>query len=259
LVKLKLKQGNDKEDLIVKKIKIIKNKEEVEMGLFEPRKMQNLEILEELESLSPITDFKAIDLLGENTPQFYCICGKSDRSSIRILKHGLSIKDQGSLSFKATSLLVFTIKEKKSDRYDKYIVISFANATIVLLVKDEEVNPITDHLFISKKLSLSINLLEDDSMLQVHSGGFRHIFREDTKNENKFVDVLQKKTVLFSSVNERQVILGLTGGEILYYELNVDSGNFYYLKEGQLVFIDKKDIGQDISALAIGNIPKDVF
>ena len=31
---------------------------------------------------------------GENTPQFYCICGKGDKSSIRILKHGLSIKEQ---------------------------------------------------------------------------------------------------------------------------------------------------------------------
>jgi splicing factor 3B subunit 3 len=63
------------------------------------KKIENLDLIDELESLSPITDFKAVDLLNENTPQFYCICGRGDRSSLKILKHGLSVKEQGKFYF----------------------------------------------------------------------------------------------------------------------------------------------------------------
>jgi splicing factor 3B subunit 3 len=133
------------------------------------------------------------------------------------------ISQKGSLFFKISLNSIFTIKEKKDDKFDKYIIVTFSNNTFVLVVKDDEVVRTNEHNFITDKSSLSVNLLADNSILQIHQAGFRHIFNKTINNE-KFVDIKQKKNILFCCVNERQIVLYLTGGELIYYELNVEKG-----------------------------------
>ena len=43
---------------------------------FSPRALKNLILIDELESLSPVTDMKITDLHGEDTPQIYTACGR---------------------------------------------------------------------------------------------------------------------------------------------------------------------------------------
>jgi len=40
---------------------------------FTPRSLRNLELIDEMESLSPITDMKVADLTRELTPQIYTV------------------------------------------------------------------------------------------------------------------------------------------------------------------------------------------
>ena len=54
-----------------------------ETHLYSPRALKNLVMVDELESLAPITSCQITDLAGEDTPQFYALCGRGPRSTLR--------------------------------------------------------------------------------------------------------------------------------------------------------------------------------
>lgn len=65
--------------------------DEEDTFFFIPRKLKNLALLDEMDSLSPITTCNVADLAKEDTPQLYVTCGRGSRSSLRILRHGLEV------------------------------------------------------------------------------------------------------------------------------------------------------------------------
>lgn len=71
-------------------------------------------------------------------------------------------------------------------------------------------------------------------MIQVHPGGIRHIRGDKRIHEWKTPG---KKTIVHAASNERQVVIALSGGDILYFELDI---------QGQLTDIDKKFLGREV-------------
>ncbi len=65
--------------------------DEGETFFFEARPLKNLVLIDELDSLSPIIYCQIADLANEDTPQLYAACGRSARSSLRVLRHGLEV------------------------------------------------------------------------------------------------------------------------------------------------------------------------
>ncbi len=65
--------------------------EEEDTFFFVPRKLKNLILVDEMDSLSPITACHIADLANEDTPQLYVTCGRGARSTLRILRHGLEV------------------------------------------------------------------------------------------------------------------------------------------------------------------------
>jgi len=91
---------------------------------------------------------------------------------------------------------------------------------------------------------LSLSLLGESSLLQIHPNGIRHI-REDKRIHEWRTP--GKKTIVQSAVNSRQVVIGLTGGELVYFELD---------PTGNLMDVHRKEMRNDIACLAIGPIPE---
>jgi splicing factor 3B subunit 3 len=58
---------------------------------FDPRPLTNLELLDRLDSLAPITDMKVANLANEEIPQIYAACGRGARSTLRVLRPGLAV------------------------------------------------------------------------------------------------------------------------------------------------------------------------
>ena len=77
-------------------------------------------------------------------------------------------------------------------------------------------------------------------VIQVHPEGTRHI-RSGGRKE----DWAAKTTVVKAAVNTTQVVLGLAGGVLKYFELD---------ETGQLIEIEKKEMGQDITSLDVAPI-----
>lgn len=62
--------------------------------------------------------------------------------------------------------------------------------------------------------------------LQIYPDGIRHIRSDKRVNEWKTPG---KKTIVKCAVNQRQVVIALTGGELVYFELDPVSISYYFI------------------------------
>ncbi|KPV75805.1 uncharacterized protein RHOBADRAFT_52830 [Rhodotorula graminis WP1] len=214
------------------------------VALFRPRALDNLAIADELESLAAILDAKVANYLGEDTPQVYAACGRGARSSVRILRQGLEVLEAVSSELPGAPIAVWTTKLRRDDQYDAYIVLSFVNGTLVLSIGDT-IEEVSDTGFLSSAPTLGVQQLGDDALLQIHPRGIRHILADKRVNEWK---VNQGETIVCATTNSRQVVIGLSSGEIVYFELDL---------EGQLnEFQERKAMGAEILALSVAEVPE---
>jgi splicing factor 3B subunit 3 len=210
---------------------------------FEPRPLKNLVLIDEVNSLCPILDFKVADLTNEETPQLYTISGRGPRSSLKIMRHGLTITEMAVSPLPGNPSAIWTVRNSLKEDFDRYIVVSFLNATLVLSI-GETVEESTDSGMIGSSQTLLVANIGEDGIIQIHPGGIRHIRGEKRIHEWKTPG---KKTIVHATSNERQVVIALTGGDILYFELDV---------MGQLMEVDKKFMGKEVACVDIAPIPE---
>ena len=218
--------------------------EAYEPAFFQPRAAENVNLVESVDSLSPITDCRIANLTEEDAPQIYLTCGAGARSSFRTLKHGLEVNDIVDSELPSVPSAVWTTKITRADEYDAYIVLSFTNGTLVLSI-GETVEEVTDTGFLSSAPTLAVQQLGEDALIQVHPRGIRHIRADGKVNE---WPVPQHRTIVAATTNERQVAVALSSGEIVYFEMDVD---------GSLAEYDeKREMSGTVTCLSLGEVPE---
>ena len=132
-----------------------------------------------------------------------------------MLQHGLSVSllSQNTLPYAPRGL--WTLRDEHSG-CDKFMVISFNNATIVLSVGDA-VEQVNDTGFKADEATLLAGVLDGSSYLQVCPGGFRQIFED---GHTKVWDPPSRRSIVCAAMNSRQVVVALSNGEVVYFELD---------------------------------------
>lgn len=96
-------------------------------AFFDPRPLQNLLLVDTISSLDPITDAKAVNLLGQSsdTAQIYAACGRGARSSFRTLRHGLDVAQIVASPLPGVPNAVWTLKltENGESAWRKLIIL----------------------------------------------------------------------------------------------------------------------------------------
>jgi len=212
---------------------------------FEPRPLKHLLLLDELASLSPIT---ALVTDTPRNPQaeagaLYAACGSGARSRLATLRPGVAVTELAVSPLPAAPTAVWTVRKRCSDADDAYIVVSFVNATVVLAV-GEAVEEVYDSGFLGDVPTLAVGTLVDDSLVQVYPGGLRRVMRD--KRVSAWTPP-GRKQVAKVAMNSRQVVLALSGGELLYFELD-DAGN--------LTEVERRETGGDVACLDVGPVPE---
>jgi len=108
-------------------------------------------------SLAPITDMMVADLAQEEASQIYTLCGRGGRSSLRVLKHGLQVTEEASSDLPGVPNGVWTIRGRQEESVDRYIVVSFTNATLVFGVGDS-IEEVTDSGFLGTAPTLQVGV-----------------------------------------------------------------------------------------------------
>ncbi|XP_050301727.1 splicing factor 3B subunit 3 isoform X1 [Anthonomus grandis grandis] len=215
--------------------------EEGDTFFFAPRHLRNLVLVDEIESLSPILSSRVADLAGEDTPQLYMLCGRGPRSSLRVLRHGLEVSEMAVSGLPGNPIAVWTVKKRSDDEFDAFIIVSFANATLVLSI-GETVEEVHDSGFQGITPTLACHALADDALVQVYPDGIRHICADKRVNEWKD----GKKAIVKCAVNQRQVVIALAGGELVYFEMD-PTGSLHEYKE-------RKRMNSDVLCMALGSV-----
>ncbi|XP_014289805.1 splicing factor 3B subunit 3 isoform X1 [Halyomorpha halys] len=217
--------------------------EEGDTFFFAPRPLRNLVLVDEMDSLSPILDCHVADLANEDTPQLYMACGRGPRSTLRVLRHGLEVSEMAVSELPGSPNAVWTVKKRATDEYDAYIVVSFLSATLVLSI-GETVEEVADSGFLGFTSTLACSALGDDAAVQVYPEGVRHI-RSDKRLQDWKVP--GKKQIIKCAVNRRQVVIALTGGELVYFEMD---------PTGQLKEYNQwQEMQCEVVCMALGNAP----
>ena len=209
----------------------------------EPRPLLNLLHVDDIESLAPIVDAKLIDPHKSGMPYLATMCGRGPRSTLRMLQHGLAVSEMAVSELPGNPNAVWTVRKRRDDPHDAYIVVSFVNATLVLSI-GETVEEVTDSGLKADTPTLCCALLGDDALVQVHPGGIRHVQASGREFEWK---PPKGKPVVHAAANARQVVISLSGGEVVYFELDA---------QNMLAEMDKKDTGHEVSCLEIGAVPE---
>jgi splicing factor 3B subunit 3 len=85
--------------------------------------------------------------------------------------------------------------------------------------------------------------VSSDARHQVYPAGLRVIRADKRINEWK---TPQRKSIVRCAVNQRQVVIALVGGDLIYFELDA---------AGQLMETEKRELGQDVACLDIPPVP----
>ncbi|QVM12662.1 pre-mRNA-splicing factor rse1 [Coccidioides posadasii str. Silveira] len=210
---------------------------------FRPRPAENLNLVESINSLNPLMSCKITNLTEDDAPQFYTLSGTGARSTFRTLKHGLEVSEIVESELPSVPSAVWTTKLTRNDQYDAYIILSFSNGTLVLSI-GETVEEVTDTGFLSSAPTLAVQQLGEDSLIQVHPKGIRHIHADRRVNE---WPAPQHRSIVAAATNERQVAVALSSGEIVYFEMDTD---------GSLAEYDeKREMSGTVTCLSLGEIP----
>ncbi|KAI0494610.1 hypothetical protein KFK09_024751 [Dendrobium nobile] len=233
----------DGDDVEASSATLMETEEGFQPVFFQPRGLKNLVRIDHIASLMPIMDMKVLNLFEEETPQIFTLCGRGPRSSIRILRPGLAISEMAVSQLPGVPNAVWTVKKNVSDEFDAYIVVSFPSGTLVLSI-GETVEEVSDSGFLDTTPSLAVSLLGDDSLMQVHPNGIRHIREDGRINEWKTPG---KKTIVKVGSNRLQVVIALSGGELIYFEMDMT---------GQLMEVEKHEMPGDVACLDIAPVPE---
>jgi len=204
---------------------------------------RNLALFDEVESLAPALQMAVADYCQEGTPQVYALCGRGNRSSLRVLRHGIAVHEVVVSEMPGHPSAVWTVKGRKDDEHDKYIVVSFTNATLVLSI-GETVEEVADSGFLAAVPTLAVALLDDNSTLQIHEKGIRHLRADARPAEWKTPG---KKTLERAAANGAQLAVALAGGEVIYFELDAS---------GALAEVATRELGVEVACLDVGEPPE---
>jgi splicing factor 3B subunit 3 len=92
--------------------------------------------------------------------------------------------------------------------------------------------------------TLYCSQLGDDALVQIYPDGIRHIRADKRVNEWK---TPSKRQIVKCAVNQRQVVIALTGGELVYFEMD---------PTGQLnEYTERKDMLSDVVCMALASVP----
>ena len=213
---------------------------------FTPRPLKHLLSLDEPLSLAPVCSMLTDVRQGGHAEAgvIFAACGAGARSRLAFLRPGVSTTELAVSPLPAPPTGVWTVKKRAVDAEDAFIVVSFVNATVVLAVSGA-VEEVHDSGFQADTPSLAVGVLADDSLVQVTPTSMRRV-----KPDKRVTEWAPpgRKTITKVVLNTRQVVLALSGGDLIAFELDDTTG---LLQE-----VGRRETGGDVACLDVGPVPE---
>lgn len=217
---------------------------------FETKANDNIVLVDTNVNLNPMLDLKVIsgDFV-QSLPELYSVTGMGTRSGVKVIHNDIPLSEIVTQDLPSPILHSFTCKIHKNDSFDKFIVLSFFDGSIILSI-GEEVEEAENSGFIDTVTTLNVCQIGADSIVQVHATGLKQIFYSENDEPIKTVDWNPPPgiEVLKSACTNTQVVIALSNGDLVYFETS-DSTDI--LVEYSL----HKEFNASITDVCLGDIP----
>ncbi|CAN6637597.1 pre-mRNA-splicing factor Rse1p [Trichomonascus vanleenenianus] len=206
---------------------------------------ENIQLVHDMNSLDSLMGVDVSTVAIDETPQIHTISGRGSRSTFRTLQYGLPVEEYSSSALPAVPLGIWTVRQRSEDSSDKYIVLAFANRTLVLGV-GENVEEVSDSGFDTSVQTIAVQQLGSNAILQVHQNGLRSI--SESGEINEWTPGQDDGYVVHASTNNAQVVLALSTNKLVYFEVDED---------GELnEFNERPEVSGGIACLSVGDVPE---
>ncbi|KAG0680909.1 pre-mRNA-splicing factor rse1 [Pichia californica] len=228
--------------------------EEEEISLiFEPRKPENINLVSIKSCLNPLMDMKSTpgDFLS-TLPELYSITGTGPRSTIKILHKNIPLSEIVTQELPSKIMKAFTCKIHKTDEFDKFIILSFFDGSIILSIGDE-VEEAENSGFLDTVTTLDVFQVGNSSIVQIHATGLKQIFYSESDEPIKSIDWNPPPgiEIIFSTCTNNQVAIALSSGDVVYFEVSPNGGS-----DALIEYSLHKEFNSSITSISIGDIPK---
>ncbi|KAJ3432517.1 splicing factor 3b subunit [Anaeramoeba flamelloides] len=229
------------------------NEEETSMYKFNDD-LKQLNLINDLANISPLIDCQISQIESQyktnqnsisrdhfNT-KMYCLTGTSINSTIQMLEYGMPITELNDFKIpiedKPTG--IWTLKLKIFDQFHKYLIISFSSFTLLFQINEKALIPIIETNLLDLTVqTLQIQLMLDNSVIQIYPNGIRHM----KKNEVVIWSPLNQQKIDHCITNPIQIVISINNNYLAYFEL---------LKDGNLPEIEKIEF-QNICSMDLIN------
>lgn len=216
--------------------------------------LTNLVVVDQLENYAEITDARLMNLGEEETPQIYAVQGRAHHSTFNIMRQGLHVTEVAASELPAEPTGVWTLKRNLKDAEHAYIVVSFADSTVVLSV-GETVEEATGTGFLTNVRTIWAGQLADSSLIQVYPHGVRQVRPNGHINDWQSSPGGAGPSLLVTcaAMNSRQVVIAVERGEgrgersLVYFETDTTG-----------ILLERKslpELPERITSLALGPVP----
>lgn len=157
--------------------------------------------------------------------QLLVVCGKGSYRTLRLLRAGVDVESEVSVDLPEQALDVFSLRASVQVMHDRYLVVAFSLSTMVLAISNLVVNQVIESGIMNYVHTFLVQLMDDDSFVQVVHRGIHHVFREQ---RGCCWSAPSSCNVERVSCNGMQLLLGLKNGVVVYFELDK---HLHHLKE----------------------------
>ncbi|GEQ70430.1 hypothetical protein JCM33374_g4107 [Metschnikowia sp. JCM 33374] len=227
-------------------------------NIFKPVGLQNLALVDIVESLGPLMDSALVETTTTGTADpLKQLVTLSSHSYMKSLMYGMTVSELVSSPLPMNPTTIYTTKILKSSKDDQYLVLSssLSEKTIILSI-GEVVEEVMDSGFVNDQYTLAVQQIGVSSVAQIHRNGIRNIKHVVDENSGEIVKKINTDwyppagiTVLHATSNNEQIVVGLSNREVCYFEIDPADDQ---LSEYQQRF---EVSGGSITALAINSNP----
>ncbi|TID30785.1 hypothetical protein CANINC_000701 [Pichia inconspicua] len=185
----------------------------------------------------------------ETLPELYAVTGTKERSAVKVLHNYLPLTEIVTQDLPSKILNAFTTKMHKNDTYDKFIVLSFFDGSLILQIGDE-VEEAENSGFIDSVSTLDVAQIGEHTITQIHATGLKQIFYSEKDEPVKETDWNPPPgiEVIASAWTNTQIVIALSNGDIVYFEKS-ESG------DALVEYMEHKEFNSSITGVCIGEIP----
>lgn len=203
---------------------------------FKLKGLDNLALIDVLETLSPITDSKIIDSK---------LVTLSSHSYVKSITRGVPTTTLVESPLPITPTDIFTTKLSLESANDEYLVISssLSSKTLVLSI-GEVVEDVEDSEFVLDQPTIAVQQVGIASVVQIYSNGIKHV--RTVNGNKKTTDWFPPAgiTITHATTNNQQVLIALSNLSVVYFEIDAT--------DDQLIeYQDRLEIATTITAMAI--------